>query len=157
MIAQRPVARKGVSTRARKRGQASRTEPVPFSCCFFYQNHACFVPVNCQLSQTDAQDIRTLWDIKATDTRELVAADFVHAIRRLSDPRVPCPIFPILANNLLGMKEYQEELQRRLDEVRRQRMEAAGAFYNQEQDERHDPIPIDYAVEVQLARRQPGW
>ena len=111
-----------------------------------YQNHACFVPANCRLSQADARDIRTLWDIKATDTRELVAADFVHAIRRLSDPRVPCPIFPILANNLLGMKEYQQELQRSLAEARLQRMEAAGAFYNQEQDETYNPIRMDYGA-----------
>jgi len=109
-----------------------------------YQNHPCFVAANCRLTVRDMQDVRTLADIQPTGTRELVAADYVHAVRRLADPRLACPVFPTLAKNMLGMAEYRQELQRVLDEKRQERRTTAGPLYNQEQDEKHNPIRLDY-------------
>jgi len=110
-----------------------------------YQNHPCFVEANRRLTERDARHIWSLSDIKQTSTRELVAGDYVHAVRRLADPRLACRVFAILAKHMLGMDEYRQELQRRLDEERARRREAGGLLYNQEQDEKYNPIRLDYA------------
>ncbi|HUT33943.1 MAG TPA: ABC transporter substrate-binding protein [Planctomycetota bacterium] len=89
-----------------------------------YQNHPCF----------------------AEGTRELVADDYVHAIRRLADPRVQNPILPTLQQNLLGLREYCEAIEAALAAERKRRAAAVGPLYNQEQDERLDPIRLDYAA-----------
>lgn len=89
-----------------------------------YQNHPCF----------------------AGGTRELVAADYVHAIRRLADPRVQNPILPTLQQNVLGLREYCEAIEEALAAERKRRAAAVGPLYNQEQDERLDPIRLDYAA-----------
>ena len=111
-----------------------------------YQNHPCFVEANRRMTAADARGVYALSDIKATATRELVAGDFVHAIRRLADPRLACPIFSTLAKNMLGLTEYQQHLQRTLDAEQRKRSEAGGALYNQEQDEKYNPIHLDLAA-----------
>ncbi|RMH54705.1 MAG: peptide ABC transporter substrate-binding protein [Candidatus Hydrogenedentota bacterium] len=41
-------------------------------------------------------------------TRAVRAADFVTAFKRLADPRVPCPIRPILSGVIVGMKGFTE-------------------------------------------------
>jgi ABC-type transport system substrate-binding protein len=111
-----------------------------------YQNHPCFVEANRRLTEAKARHVETLWDLKATASRELEAGDYVHAVRRLADPRLACPIFATLSKNMLGMAEYQEEIERKLEEARKKRRAAAGALYNQEQDEKHNPIRLDYAA-----------
>ncbi|MBE3095886.1 MAG: ABC transporter substrate-binding protein [Planctomycetes bacterium] len=110
-----------------------------------YQDHPCFVEANRHLAGQDVRSARTVWDIQPAATRALAAGDYVYAIRRLADPRLACPIYSVLADHLLGMREYQESLQGRLDRERSARQAAAGPFYNQEQDERYNPIRLDYA------------
>jgi ABC-type transport system substrate-binding protein len=85
-------------------------------------------------------------DFAETATRELVAADYVHAIRRLADPRLSCLVLPTLEQNILGMREYGAALAAAIDQERRRRREAAGALYNQEQDEKYNPIRLDYGA-----------
>ena len=111
-----------------------------------YANHPSFVEANRRLTEKDVQGVREVWDIRPTATRELVAGDYVHAIRRLADPRLACPVFSTLAEHLLGMKEYQATLQAVLDQERARRKAAGGVLYNQEQDERQRPIAVDYGA-----------
>ena len=111
-----------------------------------YQDHPCFVEANRRLSEEDVRHVRTVWDLKPTASRELVAADYVHGVRRLADPRLACPVFSNLAEHLLGMKEYQATLQAALDRERAVRKAAAGILYNQEKDEQHNPIRVDYGA-----------
>ena len=110
-----------------------------------YQDHPCFVPGNLRLSDSDVRGARQVWDVKPYGTRELKADDYVYAIRRLADPRLACPILATLESNMLGIKEYGQSLQARLDEARRVRREAAGVLYNPENDEKFNPIGLDYA------------
>jgi len=110
-----------------------------------YQDHPCFVEANRRLTDEDVRDVTSVADIQDTATRELVADDFVHAIRRLADSRLACPIFPTLAKALLGMTEYQKHLDAQLDKARQEREEAAGALYVREQDEKYNPIQLDYS------------
>jgi len=110
-----------------------------------YQDHPCFVEANRRLTENDVRNVRTVWDIQPAATRELAAGDYVYAIRRLADPRLACPILSVLADYLLGMREYQESLRLALERERLARQAAAGRFYNQEQDERYNPIRLDDA------------
>ncbi|WP_418320915.1 ABC transporter substrate-binding protein [Piscinibacter sakaiensis] len=51
-------------------------------------------------------DRRTPWDFEHTGTRELVAEDFVYAIKRHATTRITTPIYPVFAEYVLGLKEY---------------------------------------------------
>jgi len=111
-----------------------------------FQNHACFVEANRRLTEADMQDVSSVHDITPTATRELTAGDYVNAVRRLADPRLDCPIYTTLESNLLGMAEYREHLEASLEAQRKVRKDAVGALYNEEADEKHNPIPLDYAA-----------
>src|SRR5690606_10446152 len=51
-----------------------------------------------------------LTDFPETGTRELLADDYVYAFRRLASPRVVSPIFGVMAEHVVGMREYGERL-----------------------------------------------
>jgi oligopeptide transport system substrate-binding protein len=115
-----------------------------------YQNHPCFAKDakgDClyrNLTDDDLSDIDGIPDFKQTGTRELVAADYVHQVRRFGDPRLECPIAQaVLDEYILGMSEYREAVREGLKAVRAKRSEAAGATYNQMEDELRDPIALD--------------
>lgn len=57
-------------------------------------------------------------DFPQNGTRELTADDYVYAFRRLASPRVVSPIYSLMANYIVGLKEYGDRL--------RQRNQAAG-------------------------------
>lgn len=110
-----------------------------------YQDHPCFVARNRRLTDRDLRGVRDVWDIQPHATREVKSADFVHAIRRLADSRLACPLYPTFAKHFLGMAEYREALDGKLARARAVRKAAAGPLYSREQDEKYDPIPVDYA------------
>ncbi len=56
--------------------------------------------------------IYKLADFPQTGTRELVAADYVHQIKRLANPRLNSPIFGMMAEYIVGLKEYAKVLDR---------------------------------------------
>jgi len=111
-----------------------------------YQNHPCFVEANRRLTDSGARGIRSVYDFTETATRELVAADYVLAIRRLADPRLTCHILPTMEQNILGLAEYGDALKAALDQERQRRRAAGGPLYNEEQDEKTNPIPLDYGA-----------
>jgi ABC-type transport system substrate-binding protein len=49
---------------------------------------------------------RTPMDFKETGTRELVAEDFVYALKRHATTRITTPIYGIFSEYVLGLKEY---------------------------------------------------
>ncbi|MFQ6043102.1 MAG: peptide ABC transporter substrate-binding protein, partial [Candidatus Poribacteria bacterium] len=114
-----------------------------------YQEHPCFAKddrgnfLYHRLSSEEMRDIYQIRDFKHTATRELSAADYVYQIKRLADPRLHCPILSTLEKYILGMEEYAAALNNDLEAERKQRREAAGATYNQELDERRNPISLD--------------
>jgi len=110
-----------------------------------YQDHPCFVEANRRLTEKDVRGIDDVWDFEKDANREVVAGDFVHAIRRFVDPRLACPLYSTFAKNFLGMAEYRKLLDDRIEAARAKRKAAAGVLYNREQDEKFDPIVLDYA------------
>ena len=55
-------------------------------------------------------DRRSPWQFEQLGTRELVADDFVYAIKRHATTRVTTPIYGIFAEYVLGLKEYGETI-----------------------------------------------
>lgn len=62
------------------------------------------------LKAEDLAGKHKLADFPQTGTRELVAADFVHQIKRLAHPKLHSPIFGVMADYIVGLKEYSKTL-----------------------------------------------
>ncbi|MBT3964933.1 MAG: ABC transporter substrate-binding protein [Candidatus Thioglobus sp.] len=75
-----------------------------------YQNHPAFVKSNLTLSDDELTQINALGDITQTATRELVASDFVHQIKRLANPLLHSPIFSLMAERIVGLSELNTTL-----------------------------------------------
>ena len=45
---------------------------------------------------------------KGVNTREMTSADFLYAWKRICDPLLSCPVFPVLSGKIYGMREFYE-------------------------------------------------
>ena len=92
-----------------------------------YQPHPAFArdskgnPLYLDLTPEALANKNKLDDFKTTGTRELVAADYVYEIKRLAHPKLHSPIFGLMAEYIVGLKDYAKRLR---DVVKKQ--EAAG-------------------------------
>ena len=115
-----------------------------------YQNHPCFAknekgePFYQDLELRDIAAYNYPMEFKEQGTREMIAQDFSLQIRRMADPRLTCPIFSTLARYIDGYSELNQEYDRVLEAERKRRKEEKGSNYNQEGDERFNPIKLDY-------------
>ena len=62
------------------------------------------------LKPEELASIHKLADFPQSGTRELVAADFVHQIKRLAHPRLHSPIFGVMGEYIVGIKDYAKAL-----------------------------------------------
>ncbi len=89
---------------------------IPIKQHILYQPHPAFVKdengngLYHKLSSDQLADIEDLADFEKTDTRELIAADFVYQIKRLAHPEIHSPILGVMAEHIVGLKEYAEKL-----------------------------------------------
>lgn len=60
-----------------------------------------------------------LTDFPMTGTRELTAHDYVYGIKRLASPRVASPIYSLMADYVLGLRDYGNRLQERDQALRK--------------------------------------
>jgi ABC-type transport system substrate-binding protein len=58
------------------------------------------------LKAEDVRDKHSPWDFEHQGTRELVADDFVYALKRHATPRIEAPVFGIFSEYVVGLKEY---------------------------------------------------
>jgi ABC-type transport system substrate-binding protein len=63
-----------------------------------------------QLSKPELAKIKTLQSFKKTGTRELIAADYVHQIKRLVHPQISSPIAELMKQTIVGLAEYAEQI-----------------------------------------------
>ncbi len=81
-----------------------------------YQPHPAFAvdetgkPRYLNLGREDLKNIFALQDFRYTGTRELVAEDYVFQIRRLAHPGLHSPIFGLMAEYIVGLKELGQKL-----------------------------------------------
>jgi ABC-type transport system substrate-binding protein len=114
-----------------------------------YQDHASFarnpdgtyrwhLPLDGSLPRLEHPD-----ELPEKGMRTLRAEDYVYQIKRLAHPLLECPIYPILANYIEGFTAFYDLLQAEIARRRAARRQASGVFYNQEADERTNPIYLD--------------
>ncbi|MEI7429845.1 MAG: ABC transporter substrate-binding protein [Betaproteobacteria bacterium] len=83
-----------------------------------YQPHPAFAldgagkALYADLDQSRLQGLNTIADFKQTGTRELVADDYIYEIKRLAHPHVHSPIYPMMAERIVGLKALGESLQK---------------------------------------------
>ncbi len=137
----------------------------------FYQNHAAFASENGKYIYHDADlpRIEHPNQLPKSGKIELTAADYVYQIKRMANPLVQCPILPILAKYIDGFTDYYKMLRTQVAKIRAERRKKGGAFYNQEKDEKFNPIYIDlrkfplrgvrvidrYTLQIVLRQRYP--
>ncbi len=63
------------------------------------------------MTPAELEPLFEIRDFKHTGTRELVAADFAFEIRRLAHPHLHSPIFGLMSEYIVGLKEYATKLQ----------------------------------------------
>jgi ABC-type transport system substrate-binding protein len=64
------------------------------------------------LAREEVERVHALSDFPRTGTRELTAEDYVYEIKRLAHPRLHSPIFGLMTEYIVGLKEYAETLRR---------------------------------------------
>jgi len=142
-----------------------------------YQDHPCFATdtdgrhLYHDLTENRLREIEEIDEFPKNGTRELTAADYVYQIKRLAHPKLECPLFSTMAKYILGLDELAQGLQGELNRIRTERRKEKGALYNQERDEREDPILLDldafplegarvvdrYTYQITLKRKYPQF
>jgi oligopeptide transport system substrate-binding protein len=80
-----------------------------------YQPHPCFVPEYQALSESQLSNIHKLSDFEKTASRELVASDFVYQIKRLAHPKLHSPIYGLMSEYIVGLKDLRDKLKKAKD------------------------------------------
>ena len=62
------------------------------------------------MTAADIEGKHKITDFPQTGTRELTAHDYVYSIRRLATPRIKSPAFSLMAEYIIGLKEYGEKI-----------------------------------------------
>ena len=84
-----------------------------------YQPHPAFAqdaegrPLYYPLKPSELAKVEKIGDFAHTGTRELVAEDYVYQIKRLADPRLHSPIFGLMGEHIVGLRELAAEIERR--------------------------------------------
>ena len=63
-----------------------------------------------RLQAGDLESVYTLNDFPHHGSREVVAADYIHQIKRLADPRLSSPIAGMMAEHIDGFSEFRERV-----------------------------------------------
>jgi ABC-type transport system substrate-binding protein len=79
-----------------------------------------------RLGAEDVRGIYRLSDFPQTGSRELTAADYVFQIKRLAHPRLHSPIFGLMSDYIVGLKEYAATLEMAAKEQSTERREQGG-------------------------------
>ena len=76
-----------------------------------YQPHPGFVAENLQLNKQKTKNLKSPYDLPL-GTRELTADDYIYQIKRLAHPQLHSPIFGLMAEYIVGLKEYAARLKK---------------------------------------------
>lgn len=76
-----------------------------------YQPHPAFAAEYRTLTQDGLRGIHTLGDFTKTGTRTVTAADYAYQIKRLAHPQLHLPIFGVMSEYIVGLKDFAVTLQ----------------------------------------------
>jgi len=74
-----------------------------------YQPHPAFVAGNLSLDRKNIAGLKSPYDLPL-GTRELTADDYIYEIKRLAHPQFNSPVFGLMSEYIVGLKEYSERL-----------------------------------------------
>lgn len=66
------------------------------------------------LTKQDVKDIYQLSDFTQTDTRELLADDYIYQIKRLANPQFHSPIMGLMGEYIVGLSDLSEQLKEKI-------------------------------------------
>jgi ABC-type transport system substrate-binding protein len=69
------------------------------------------------LKPEDLAKVYAIGDFPQTGTRELVAADYVHQIKRLAHPKLHSPILSVMNDYIVGLREYAGTLKSAYEKI----------------------------------------
>jgi len=87
-----------------------------------YQPHPAFAKTETdlfryhKLDAIDLDAIRRMGDFEKTDSRELIAEDYVYQIKRLAHPKIHSPIFGLMTQYIVGLQALGETLKKAASE-----------------------------------------
>ncbi len=90
----------------------------------FYQPHPAFARTPDggyryhRLSRAAIGKVYALSDFEHTGTRELVAQDYVHQIKRLADPALHSPLAGLLSEHISGFAEFRQAISRAREQAK---------------------------------------
>lgn len=82
----------------------------------FFQPHPAFAKdkqneyCHLQMSKDKISRKKSLDDFSHTDTRELVARDYIYQIKRLASPNVNSPIYSMMKKHIVGLETFNQHL-----------------------------------------------
>jgi ABC-type transport system substrate-binding protein len=123
-----------------------------------YQPHPAFalddkgLPIYGDLDRDKLRGFDTLADFTRTGTRELTADDYIYEIKRLAHPRLHSPIFGMMAEHVVGLKELGTTLQKAAKEL------PAGAWLDLDRYPLDGVTRIDrYTYRIKLRGKYPQF
>ncbi|SFI56587.1 ABC-type transport system, substrate-binding protein [Nitrosomonas sp. Nm34] len=84
----------------------------------FYQPHPSFARndqgefLYHDLTREELQKVFKLADFTQTNTRKLLSEDYIYQIKRLAHPKLHSPIFGLMADYIVGLREYADILRK---------------------------------------------
>lgn len=127
-----------------------------------YQPHPAFAtrpdgaPRYVPIGDREAGGIHELSDLTETGTREVKAEDFVYQIKRLAHPRLHSPIFGLMTEYIVGLKEYGERLKGASDALVKQGRKDAWLDLREHPLEGVEVVD-DYTYRVRLKGKYPQF
>jgi ABC-type transport system substrate-binding protein len=105
-------------------------------------------------------DRRSPWDFDHMGTRELVADDYVYAIKRHATTRITTPIFGIFAEYVVGLKDYGELV--KAEDVKLRAGLSAASLDKPFLDFRRWPLagvsaPEKHLLRIRIQGKYPQW
>jgi len=76
-----------------------------------FQPHPGFVAANLSLERQVVEKLQSPYGLPLA-TRDLTADDYIYQIKRLAHPQLHSPIFGLMAEYIVGLKEYAAQLQK---------------------------------------------
>jgi oligopeptide transport system substrate-binding protein len=76
-----------------------------------YQPHPGFIEKNFALGRKEVENLKSPYDLPL-GTRELTAEDYLYQIKRLAHPRLHSPIYGLMEEYIVGLKEFSAALKK---------------------------------------------
>ncbi len=112
------------------------------------------------LTAEQTRDKHSPLDFKTNGTRELVADDFVYALKRHATPRIEAPIYAIFSEYVIGLKDYGKTIRDADNKLREGQDRAAldKPFLDFRKYPLAGAVALDkYTVRVRIKGKYPQW